>query len=263
MIRHADVVVTAEKIEENILDLPMTITAFDADMLEEFVLQDRIDLQTLVPGLQFGDEMDQEGHGTVIRGIGTRIAGQTHTDRAVATYIDGGVHDRRIRHAARRRLRPGAHRGGAGTPGHVERSQLDCRVGQPDLCQTDPRVGCANPDRGDGLLAAARQHRVRRSDQRFRELPPDRWRPHRRRHAGEPRPRRRLRQAGSSLLRAAVPRHHRQVRHEHPRVPRRGPGHVEVAGDAQQPEHDPSVRFARSARQPDRAARTGNCADTQ
>lgn len=89
MIRHADVVVTAEKIEENILDLPMTITAFDADMLEEFVLQDRIDLQTLVPGLQFGDEMDQEGHGTVIRGIGTRIAGQTHTDRAVATYIDG------------------------------------------------------------------------------------------------------------------------------------------------------------------------------
>ena len=89
MLRHVELVVTAEKIEEDILAVPMTITAFDADMLEQLVLQDRIDLQTLVPGLQFGDEMDQEGQGTVIRGIGTRLAGQTHTDRAVATYVDG------------------------------------------------------------------------------------------------------------------------------------------------------------------------------
>ena len=86
---HEEIIVSAEKVEENILDVPMTITAFDSDMLEEFVLQDKVDLQALVPGLQFGDEMDQEGQGTVIRGIGTRIAGQTHTDRAVATYIDG------------------------------------------------------------------------------------------------------------------------------------------------------------------------------
>lgn len=89
MLRHAELVVTAEKVEEDILGIPMTITAFDADMLEQFVVQDRLDLQGLVPGLQFGDEMDQEGQGTVIRGIGTRLAGQTHTDRAVATYIDG------------------------------------------------------------------------------------------------------------------------------------------------------------------------------
>ena len=86
---HEEIVVTAEKVEENILEVPMTITAFDSKALEEFVLQDKTDLQSLVPGLQFGDEMDQEGQGTVIRGIGTRIAGQTHTDRAVATYVDG------------------------------------------------------------------------------------------------------------------------------------------------------------------------------
>ncbi len=84
-----EVIVTAERIEENILDLPMTITALDSTVLEELVIQDKVDLQNLVPGLQFGDEMDQEGQGTVIRGIGTRLAGQTHTDRAVATYIDG------------------------------------------------------------------------------------------------------------------------------------------------------------------------------
>lgn len=80
---------TAERVEENILKIPMTITAFDSSKLEDFVIQDKTDLQNLVPGLQFGDEMDQEGQGTVIRGIGTRIAGQTHADRAVATYIDG------------------------------------------------------------------------------------------------------------------------------------------------------------------------------
>ncbi len=84
-----EVTVTAERIEEDVLDVPMTITAFDATVLEELVIQDKVDLQNLVPGLQFGDEMDQEGQGTVIRGIGTRLAGQTHTDRAVATYIDG------------------------------------------------------------------------------------------------------------------------------------------------------------------------------
>ena len=86
---HEAVLVTAEKVEENILDVPMTISAFDSDQLRELVIQDRTDLQSLVPGLQFGDEMDQEGQGTVIRGIGTRLAGQTHSDRAVATYIDG------------------------------------------------------------------------------------------------------------------------------------------------------------------------------
>ena len=86
---HDAIVVTAQKVEQNILDVPMTITAFDSSALEELVLQDKTDLQNLVPGLQFGDEVDQEGQGTVIRGIGTRLAGQTHSDLAVATYIDG------------------------------------------------------------------------------------------------------------------------------------------------------------------------------
>lgn len=86
---HEEVIVTAEKIEENILEIPMTISAFDSSAIEDLVLQDKTDLQNLVAGLQFGDEMDQEGQGTVIRGIGTRIAGQSHADRAVATYING------------------------------------------------------------------------------------------------------------------------------------------------------------------------------
>ncbi len=86
---HDSVMVTAERVEENVMDVPMTITAFDSSMLEELVIQDRTDLQNLVPGLQFGDEMEQQGQGTTIRGIGTRNAQYDQSDYAVATYVDG------------------------------------------------------------------------------------------------------------------------------------------------------------------------------
>ena len=86
---HEAVMVTAERIEESILEIPMTITAYDSSSMEELVLQDRTDLQNLVPGLQFGDDTQQDGQGTVIRGIGTRFAQYQHNDFAVATYVDG------------------------------------------------------------------------------------------------------------------------------------------------------------------------------
>ncbi len=86
---HDTVMVTAERVEENLMEVPMTISAFDSELLEELVIQDRTDLQNLVPGLQFGDEMEQQGQGTVIRGIGTRNAQYDQADYAVATYVDG------------------------------------------------------------------------------------------------------------------------------------------------------------------------------
>ena len=84
-----EVIVTAERKEENVLDTPMTLTAFSSSMLEQLGIQDRDKLQNLVPGLQFGDTGDQEGNGTTLRGIGTRVGGIEHRDRSVATYIDG------------------------------------------------------------------------------------------------------------------------------------------------------------------------------
>ena len=86
---HDTVMVTAERVEENLMEVPMTISAFDSDLLEELVIQERTDLQNLVPGLQFGDEIEQQGQGTVIRGIGTRNAQYDQADYAVATYVDG------------------------------------------------------------------------------------------------------------------------------------------------------------------------------
>ena len=84
-----EVIVTAEKREENLLDVPVTMTAFSSQMLEELGITNHDDLEQMVPGLQFQDEGTQTGQGTTIRGIGTRLAGETVSDLAVATYVDG------------------------------------------------------------------------------------------------------------------------------------------------------------------------------
>ena len=83
------IIVTAEKREENLLDVPVTMTAFSNQMIEELGMTSHDDLEQLVPGLQFQDEGTQTGQGTTIRGIGTRLAGETISDLAVATYVDG------------------------------------------------------------------------------------------------------------------------------------------------------------------------------
>ena len=84
-----EIIVSAEKTEKAILDTAMTITGFTSDMLQEMGIQDRDKLQILTPGLQFGENVDQVGNGTSLRGIGTRNAGIDHGDRSVATYVDG------------------------------------------------------------------------------------------------------------------------------------------------------------------------------
>ena len=84
-----EIMVTAEKREENLLKVPLTISAFSSQMIEELGMTNNDDLEQLVPGLQFQDEGQQTGQGTTIRGIGTRLAGETHPDLAVATYVDG------------------------------------------------------------------------------------------------------------------------------------------------------------------------------
>ena len=83
------VVVTAERRAENINDVPLTISAFDSGAIEELGIVDEQDLEALTPGLQFGYSEEQTDQGTVIRGIGTHVAGANHMDMGVATYVDG------------------------------------------------------------------------------------------------------------------------------------------------------------------------------
>lgn len=83
------IVVTAEKREESILEVPISLTAFDDAKIEALGMTGADDLEQLTPGLQFGDFNEQVGQGTVIRGIGSRMNSKLHNDLAVATYVDG------------------------------------------------------------------------------------------------------------------------------------------------------------------------------
>ena len=74
-----EIIVTAEKREENILEVPVTMSAFKAEMIEQLGMTAQEDLEQLVPGLQFG--YDSEGYGIAMRGVGTQVAVQTQPTR--------------------------------------------------------------------------------------------------------------------------------------------------------------------------------------
>ncbi|XOV86995.1 MAG: TonB-dependent receptor domain-containing protein [Pseudomonadota bacterium] len=84
-----EIVVTAEKREENILKVPVTMSAFNEKMIEQLGISADEDLENMVPGLQFG--YDSEGNGTSMRGIGTQKPRQYNSDLAVTFYVDGIV----------------------------------------------------------------------------------------------------------------------------------------------------------------------------
>ena len=84
-----EILVTAEKREENMLEVPVTMSVFTTSMISELGMTNKDDLEQLTPGLQFGDEGNKKGQGTVIRGMGSRNWGETHGNQAVAIYVDG------------------------------------------------------------------------------------------------------------------------------------------------------------------------------
>ncbi|MDE0440879.1 MAG: hypothetical protein OXL38_02050, partial [Gammaproteobacteria bacterium] len=47
-----EIIVTAEKREESALKVPLTLTAFSEQMIEELGMTNALDLEQMVPGLQ-------------------------------------------------------------------------------------------------------------------------------------------------------------------------------------------------------------------
>lgn len=81
-----EIVVTAQKREENIQDVPISIQAFSGDALAARGVTDTSGLQQTVPSLQF---TNQAGFTLIfLRGIGTDNPIPS-ADRDVATYVDG------------------------------------------------------------------------------------------------------------------------------------------------------------------------------
>ncbi|HKY90575.1 MAG TPA: TonB-dependent receptor [Nevskiaceae bacterium] len=85
-VAFGEIVVTAQKREENIQDVPIAISAFSGDELDAKGIDDAQTLQTITPGLVY----DSIGNFSVIylRGVGTD-AFIPSADLSVATYIDG------------------------------------------------------------------------------------------------------------------------------------------------------------------------------
>jgi iron complex outermembrane receptor protein len=87
-----EIIVTAERRAENVLEVPMTMSAFNDKTIEELGITNPMDLEQMVPGLQIGSaalQQRSDGQSITIRGIGTQSSREEHRDLAVATYIDG------------------------------------------------------------------------------------------------------------------------------------------------------------------------------
>lgn len=81
-----EIIVTAQKRSENIMDVPISIAAFSADALDKSNVTSTDDLQTVVPGVNFSRQVT--AFTPYIRGIGSNN-GAVGQEASVAMYLDG------------------------------------------------------------------------------------------------------------------------------------------------------------------------------
>jgi iron complex outermembrane receptor protein len=81
-----DIIVTAQKREQRLQDVPIAVTALQGDMLQQQNVQSTRDLQFVVPSLVF-NQLSSYGQ-PFLRGIGSDLVGP-NAEAGVATYIDG------------------------------------------------------------------------------------------------------------------------------------------------------------------------------
>jgi iron complex outermembrane receptor protein len=81
-----EVVVTAQKREENLQDVPISVQAFSAEALDARGISDPVALQNITPGMTYSQTASYSI--IYIRGVGTD-AFIPSADASIATYIDG------------------------------------------------------------------------------------------------------------------------------------------------------------------------------
>ncbi len=79
-----EIVVTAQKREESLRDVPVSVQAFSGEKLDAMGITDQTDLQRVTPGLNITSQVSYVV--TFLRGVGTDAV--TAADPSVATYID-------------------------------------------------------------------------------------------------------------------------------------------------------------------------------
>jgi iron complex outermembrane receptor protein len=87
-----EVIITAQKREQTLQEVPLTVSAFSGDFVTENGVQDIRDIQGLTPNLSIKSRGDTEAS-VFIRGIGSQAPG-IGADPAVGIFIDGMVASR-------------------------------------------------------------------------------------------------------------------------------------------------------------------------
>jgi iron complex outermembrane recepter protein len=82
-----EVVVTAQKREQNVQDIAVSVTAINAQMIEEAGIQTTEDIARVAPSLTFAGNISKQGQRFSVRGIGTNTFG-INVEQSVAFIVD-------------------------------------------------------------------------------------------------------------------------------------------------------------------------------
>jgi len=82
-----EIIVTAQKRNENVQDIPLTINVVNGDTIDRFNIRDTNDLARNVPGLVI-QQTPQNLSQVTVRGLGTGAGGES-LDQSVGLFIDG------------------------------------------------------------------------------------------------------------------------------------------------------------------------------
>ena len=83
-----EVIVTAQKREQSLQDVPISVSAFSGAVLQESGIKDVFDLQTNAPGLTIDQNQNATTSNFSIRGVGTG-GNNFGQESPVGLYVDG------------------------------------------------------------------------------------------------------------------------------------------------------------------------------
>jgi iron complex outermembrane receptor protein len=86
-----EIIVTAQKREERLQDVPISISVVSAETLDAFKLNEATDIQNLVPGVSLTNGAGPRSFGFFIRGIGTTSFSSESIEGSSAYVLDGVV----------------------------------------------------------------------------------------------------------------------------------------------------------------------------
>jgi len=82
-----EIVVTARRREENLMEVPVSVSVLSGDLLMDPSVVDQFDLYELTPGISYDQAQDRQGARASVRGVWTRA--QNPIRAKVTSFIDG------------------------------------------------------------------------------------------------------------------------------------------------------------------------------